>query len=96
MSSARSRRLVYGILLAVILLFSCRRTAAEDQVITVSVFISGITETEEASGFTGVVDGRPFKAAVGLARDLINSDTSLLPGYRLELAFTDAKVSIAA
>lgn len=74
--------------------FNCRPTAAEDQVITVSVFISGITETEEASGFTGVVDGRPFKAAVGLARDLINNDTSLLPGYRLELSFTDAKVSI--
>lgn len=73
----------------------CQRTTAEDQAITVSVFISGITETEEASGFTGTVDGRPFKAAVCLARDLINNDTSLLPGYKLELAFTDAKVSFA-
>lgn len=66
---------------------------AEDRNITVAVFISGITETEEASGFTGVVDGRPFKAAVELAKDLINANSSLLPGYRLELAYTDAKVS---
>ena len=64
-----------------------------DQNITIAVFISGITETEEASGFTGAVDGRPFRAAVELAKDLVNDNRSLLPGYRLEVAYTDAKVS---
>ena len=82
-----------SVLLWFLLAMSFRHTVA-DEVLTVSVFISGITETEEASGFTGVVDGRPFKAAVGLAMDLINNDTSLLPGHRLELDFTDAKVSV--
>ena len=87
-----SSLMVQSILLGLFFLSTCRHTVA-DEIITVSVFISGITETEEASGFTGVVDGRPFKAAVSLARDLINNDTSLLSGYKLELAYTDAKVS---
>ena len=64
-----------------------------DQNITIAVFISGITETEEASGFTGDLDGRPFRAAVELAKDLVNDNATLLPGYRLEVAYTDAKVS---
>ena len=65
-------------------------TAASEP-LTVSVFISGITE--EASGFTGEVDGRPFQAATELARELINNDPTLLPGYELQLDYTDAKVS---
>ena len=79
-------------LLSLLLFFSSSQQTAAQEVITVSVFISGITEG--TSGFTGDLDGRPFKAAVELARDLIYNDTSLLPGYQLELAFTDAKVSV--
>ena len=70
---------------------SAPRAAAADEVLTVSVFISGITE--EASGFTGELDGRPFQAATEIARELVNSNSDLLPGYELQLAYTDAKVS---
>ena len=65
--------------------------AAAGEPLTVSVFISGITE--EASGFTGELDGRPFQAATELARELINNDPDVLPGYELQLDYTDAKVS---
>ena len=74
------------------LLFS--GVAAVDEPLTVSVFISGITE--ETSGFTGELDGRPFQAATELAKDLINRNPDLLPGYELQLDYTDAKVSPVA
>ena len=67
--------------------------AANSEPLTVSVFISGITE--EASGFTGELDGRPFEAAAEIAKDLINSNPDLLPGYELQLDYTDARVSPA-
>lgn len=63
--------------------------AAAGEPLTVSVFISGITE--EASGFTGELDGRPFQAATELARELINNNPDVLPGYELQLDYTDAK-----
>ena len=87
--------LVQCALVGCLLLSSCpRQVAAADDVLTVSVFISGITE--EASGFTGVLDGRPFRAATDLAMELVNSNSSLLPGYELQLDYTDAKVGTLA
>lgn len=87
--------LVHCLLLWCILLSPCAQTeaAANSEPLTVSVFISGITE--EASGFTGGLDGRPFEAAAEIAKDLVNSNPDLLPGYELQLDYTDARVSSA-
>ena len=89
--------MVHRLLVCCLLLSSWPGTqcvAAANEPLTVSVFISGITE--EASGFTGELDGRPFMAATELAKELINNNPDLLPGYELQLDYTDAKVSAFA
>lgn len=58
--------------------------------LTLAVFIT-------YGGLTGDTDGeRPFIEAVKFAVELINNDTSLLPGYQLNYQITDAQVSLAA
>ena len=93
-SSSSVSVLVHCLLVCCLVLSSCPASqcvAAAREPLTVSVFISGITE--EASGFTGELDGRPFQAATELAKELINNNLDLLPGYELQLDYTDAKVS---
>ncbi len=85
--------IVHWLVVCCLLVSSSLCVTAASEPLTVSVFISGITE--EASGFTGEVDGRPFQAATELAREMINNDPDLLPGYELQLDYTDAKVSPA-
>ena len=88
---------VWVLLVWCLFLSSCpgsQCVAAAREPLTVSVFISGITD--EASGFTGELDGRPFQAATELAKERINSNPVLLPRYELQLAYTDAKVSAMA
>lgn len=63
--------------------------SAQDDVLTLAVFIS-INNT-----FTGGINiGRPFVEAVDLAVELINNDTTLLPGYKLQYELSDAQVCV--
>ena len=76
---------------AVLISFQCSISAAEDPTLTLAVFVSGINSTGSFTGGEGV--GRPFLEAVGLAVELVNNDTSLMPGYRLDYRITDSQVS---
>lgn len=72
----------------------CRVQAADaDTTLTLAVFISGINTTGSLGG--GEDMGRPFVEAVDLAVQLVNNNTSLLPGYELAYTLTDSQVSKA-
>ena len=76
----------------VLLLLNCiaAPVSAEDPTLTLAVFVSAINTT---GSFTGSADvGRPFVEAVGLAVEMVNNDTSLMPGYNLDYRITDSQV----
>ena len=66
-------------------------TAGGENVLSLAVFISGINDTGSITGSSDV--GRPFVEAVSLAVELINNDTSLIPGYALEYELADSQVN---
>lgn len=68
-------------------IFSCSRAQQEDANLTLAVFIT-LDASESISD-----SGRPFVLAVDLALELINNDSSLLPGYKLGYEnITDSEV----
>lgn len=88
---AKHRRCYHFVFLLVYMLYAPPAVISQQE-LTLAVFISGITEG--TGGFTGNLDGRVFKAAVELAVEIINENsTDLLPGYQLNHAFNDSRVS---
>lgn len=67
-------------------------SSSSSSTLTLAVFISAINDT---GSFTGGSDvGRPFIEAVDLAVDLINEDPNFIPGYTLEVRYSDSQVCI--
>ena len=58
--------------------------------LTLAVFISAIDTIATFSG--GNQSGRPLLEAVDLAVELINNDSSILPGYTIDYKLTDSQV----
>ena len=78
-------------LAALVTLNSSSSVTTTGNSLIIGVFISAFNST---GSFTGGSDtGRPFVEAVQLAVELINNDTTLLPGYTLDYDLTDSQVS---
>lgn len=73
--------------------FHCNmdHVSATDPTLTLAVFVSAINTTGSITGGSNV--GRPFVEAVGLAVELVNNDTNMMPGYKLDYSLTDAQVN---
>lgn len=88
---------VYKIPLCVLLLASValRPGGCNGRELTLAVFVSGRVSgvSEAQDGYTGDLDGRPFRAAVNMAVEMVNNDSAILPGYTLARLIKDSRVS---
>ena len=83
----------YYLVLLLVYVLHAPPVVHSERELTLAVFISGITNG--TGQFTGNLDGRVFKAAVEMAVDIINQNsTDLLQGYQLNHAFNDSRVRI--
>lgn len=86
---------VYKIPLCVLLLASValRPGGCNGRELTLAVFVSGRVSgvSEAQDGYTGDLDGRPFRAAVNMAVEMVNNDSAILPGYTLARLIKDSR-----